>query len=285
MKTFVLRDAIEQLGAVATLPGVAVRIMRIASDPGATEEDLLQALHTDPPLSARVLKVVNSAFYRRQREVGALRAAVRMLGVDAVRNIALAASLHRLFRGGRGIPDFDPASVWSHSVAVGAAARRVALETRLVEPEEALLAGLLHDIGLIVAMQARPREFAVLIQRAAQEPHVPFRVLEEDVLGATHEEFGGALCDAWNFPAPLTHACRSHHDARIVPAEGGHMPAIIHVADVIAAGLGEGFTRTVEVTAPDPDVLAVLQLDADALAFITARAREDAATAAAVFSA
>lgn len=285
MKTFVLRDAIDQLGAVATLPDVAVRIMRIASDQSATEEDLLGVLHTDPPLAARVLKVVNSAFYRRQREVGALRAAVRMLGVDAIRNIALAASLHRLFRGGRGVSGFDPSSLWAHSVAVGAAARRIALETKVVEPEEALLAGLLHDIGLIVAMQARPREFTQLIQRAFSEPHVRFLDLEETVLGATHEEFGGALCDAWKFPPAIAHACRSHHDVRVLPADSGVMPAVVHVADAIAARLGEGFTRTVEPTAPHAETLHALGLTVESLDYITALAREDTGTAATVLAA
>lgn len=285
MKTFVLRDAIDQLGAVATLPDVAIRIMRIASDPSATEEDLLTVLHTDPPLAARVLKVVNSAFYRRQREVGALRAAVRMLGVDAIRNIALAASLHRLFRGGRGVGNFDPASLWAHSVAVAAAARRIALETKAVEPEEALLAGLLHDIGLIVAMQARPREFTQLLQRAISEPHARFLDLEEEVLGATHEEFGGALCDAWKFPAALAHSCRSHHDVRVLPVDAGAMPAVVHVADAIAARLGEGFTRTVEPSAPHGETLDALGLSAASLEYITALAREDATTAAAVLAA
>lgn len=285
MKTFVLRDAIDHLGAVATLPDVAVRIMRIASDPSATEEDLLRVLHTDPPLAARVLKVVNSAFYRREREVGALRAAVRMLGVDAIRNIALAASLHRLFRGGRGLGAFDPAALWAHSVAVGAAARRIALETKLVEPEEALLAGLLHDIGLIVAMQARPREFTQLLQRAMSEPDARFLDLEEEILGATHEEFGGALCDAWKFPAALGHACRSHHDVRVLPADAGVMPAVVHVADAIAARIGEGFTRTVDASAPHQETLDVLGLTPASLDYIILLAREDAGTAASVLAA
>lgn len=256
----VVRTTIERVGAVATLPDIALRIMRIADDPLASEDQLHDALLSDPALAARVLKVVNSAFYRRQREVGNPRGAIRLLGIEAIRNIALAASLHRLFRGKRGIAGFDPGDVWQHCVAVGTAARVLAARVTGVSPEEAMLAGLLHDLGLIVAMQAWPAEFAAVVQRAGAPGEPVFTEIERQEIGATHEEFGGALCSAWNFPDVFALTCRFHHDFRALPAEAQRFPALMHIADALAARLGVGYTATVAAEAPLAEALSVLAL-------------------------
>lgn len=270
----VIRATIERVGAVATLPTVALQIMRIADDPAATEDTLHDVLLTDPALAARVLKVVNSAFYRRQREVGNPRAAIRLLGVDAIRNIALAASLHRLFRGRRAVPGFDAGDVWNHCVAVGTAARDLAARTGVASAEEAMLAGLLHDIGLIVAMQAWLPEFTVVVHQAELADAPSFLEIEMQVLGATHEQLGGALCEAWHFPAPLARACRHHHDFRELPWQEQRLPALIHLADALAARIGVGYTRTVNAEAPLPEALAILQLTPDEVAEVEVSLRD-----------
>lgn len=258
----VVRATIARVAAVATLPNVALRIMKIADDPLTTEDTVHDVLLSDPALASRVLKVVNSAFYRRQREVGSPRAAIRLLGVDAIRNIALAASLHRLFRGGRSIAGFDPGEVWTHCVAVGTAARTLASHTGMLLPEEAMLAGLLHDIGLIIGMQAWLPEFTRVVERVALDPSLDFLTLEREEIGATHEEFGGALCDAWHFPPSFGQACRYHHDFRALPWSEQRLPALVHVADALAARVGGGYIATVRADAPLPEALALLQLTA-----------------------
>jgi HD-like signal output (HDOD) protein len=127
-------------------------------------------------------------------------------------------------------------------------------------PEEAMLAGLLHDLGLIVAMQAWPSEFALVVQRASTPGVASFIDLEREEIGATHEEFGGALCDAWHFPTAFALACRHHHDFRSLPAEVQRFPALMHVADVLAARLGVGYTATVAPDAPLAEALLLLGL-------------------------
>lgn len=285
MTDTVVRTTLERVGAVATLPDVALRIMRIADDPHAGEDQLHEALLSDPALAARVLKVVNSAFYRRQREIGEPRAAIRLLGVESIRNIALAASLHRLFRGSRGIPGFDPGELWQHCVAVGTAARTLAVRLRVLDPEEAMLAGLLHDLGLIVLLQAWPREFAAVVQRAAAPGAQAFTALELEEIGATHEAVGGALCDAWHFPPAIGQACRHHHDFRALPPEAQQVPALMHVADALAARAGAGFTGTVAQEAPLPEALVLLGLSMTDLPAVESELRDLLPQAAAMLAA
>jgi len=271
----IVASALKRVTTVATLPVSAMRIMKIAEDPTSTESELLHVLEGDPPLAARVLEVVNSAFYGRPRQVGSTAAAMRLLGVNAIRNVALAASLNRLFRGGRTVPGFDAGDLWTHSVAVGSAARRIAERCRGIPPEEAMLAGLLHDIGLLVEIQASITEFSSLIAATSQNASLAFADAEMQWLGATHEEFGKALCEQWRFPDALAKACGHHHDPLALDTADQRLPAIIHVADVLAGRAGGGFTRSVGRDVPREGVCDLLGLGASDLAEMEAQLGSD----------
>jgi len=275
MKEDIVTSALKRVTAVATLPASAMRIMKIAENPSSTEHELLEVLEGDPPLAARVLKVVNSAFYGRPRQVGSTAAAMRLLGVNAIRNVALAASLNRLFRGGRTVPGFEASELWTHSVAVGTAARRIAERCRGAPPEEAMLAGLLHDIGLLVEIQASIAEFSSLIEATSQNASLSFADAETQWLGATHEAFGKALCEQWRFPDALAKACGHHHDPMALPTADQRLPAIIHVADVVAGRVGGGFTRSVGRDVPRDGVCELLGLSVGDLADIEAQLSND----------
>lgn len=264
----IVHSALKRVTTVATLPVSAMRIMKIAENPASTEDELLNVLEGDPPLAARILKVVNSAFYGRPRQVASTAAAMRLLGVNAIRNVALAASLNRLFRGGRPVPGFEAGELWTHAVAVGTAARRIAERCRGIPQEEAMLAGLLHDIGILVSIQASPTEFALLIAATSQDPALSFSEAEVHWLGATHEAFGKALCEQWRFPDALAKACGHHHDPLALAVADQRLPAIIHVADVLAGRVGGGYTRTVGRDAPADGVCELLGLTATELAEI-----------------
>lgn len=271
----IVRSALKRVTTVATLPASAMRIMKIAEDPASTEDDLLEVLEGDPPLAARVLKVVNSAFYGRPRQVGSTAAAMRLLGVNAIRNVALAASLNRLFRGGRTVPGFDAGDLWTHSVAVGSAARRIAERCGGIPPEEAMLAGLLHDIGLLVEIQSSHTEFSALIAATLHNASLSFADAETQWLGATHEAFGKALCEQWRFPDALANACGHHHDPLALAAADRRLPAVIHVADVLAGRVGGGYTRSVGRDAPAEGVCELLGLSPGDLADIEAQLSGD----------
>ena len=271
----VARNAVARVVAVATLPSSALHIMSIAEDPTSTEDELLAVLEGDPPLAARVLKVVNSAFYGRPRQVGSTAAAMRLLGVNAIRNVALAASLNRLFRGGRTVPGFEASDLWTHSVAVGTAARRIAERCRGVPPEEAMLAGLLHDIGLLVEIQSSMTEFTALIFATTEDASLSFSDAETRWLGATHEAFGKALCEQWRFPDALAKACGHHHDPMALAPADQRLPAMIHVADVLAGRAGGGFTRTVGRDTPGDGVCELLGLSAADLSDIEEQLSSD----------
>jgi len=261
----VIRAAIARAGQLATLPEIALEVMRLADDPTATGDDLDRVLSQDPALSARVLKIVNSAYYGVRREVTSIGTAIVVLGFSAVKNIAVAASLARMFRVANATTGFEPRELWHHSVAVATAARLIALRQRGIDPSDAFLAGLMHDIGLIVELQACHEPFLATVALAALEPSRGFRVIEEEVIGASHEAFGAALCEAWRFPESLRRVCGHHHQPMLLPDHQRRLTAIVHVADVLAARCALGYARTVDADAPDGDVLAWLGVTDDML--------------------
>jgi putative nucleotidyltransferase with HDIG domain len=271
--------AVARLGQLATLPSVTLQIMRLADNPNATGDALNRLLATDPTLGARVLRVVNSAFYGLPGSVTTTSAAIVRLGFAAIRNIAIAASLTRMFRGGKLSDSFDAREVWQHSVAVAEAARLLAMRSGLVGAEEALLAGLLHDIGIVVAMQACRSELETLLKALEQNPEQTFTALELLYLGTTHSLLGAELCTKWGFPPSLALVARHHHAPMALALEQRRLPALIHVADHLAARARLGYTRTVQEAPIAPELLEGLRLSEADVAGVLALLPEATAAA------
>lgn len=256
--------AVRRIEHVATLPEVAIGIMEIVEDPHASAQDLNDLIARDPALAARILKVVNSSFYGLPRQIGSINRAISMLGLNAVKNVAVAASLSRIFRGGTLGDRFSARDLWDHSIAAAAAARLVARQARRNCADEAFLAGLMHDVGVMVELQLdRTRlleVFASLPADALGLPLADFRLAERTAFAADHCDFGAALAEQWKFPRPLVLACAHHHDPASAPSESREMPWIVHLADRLAAEHG-GFRADLADLAIAPAALDCLGLD------------------------
>ena len=264
-----VESAVQQIKHIATLPGVALKIMALAENPDSTAEEVNAVIKNDPALSTRILKVVNSSFYGLPRQIASIQHAVVLLGLTSVKNIAIAASLNKVFKAERVSANFDARDLWTHSIAVATGAHGVATKVGLILPDEAFLAGLIHDIGIMIEMQSCRDEFIGVVDMLAEGQDLTFRQAEQQLLGATHESFGMALCRKWKFPENMENAAGFHHQPLLLAEAERTMPAIVHVADVMAARIGVGYTRTVDAETVDPEVLSLLDLseaDLEALA-------------------
>ncbi|MEY2714674.1 MAG: hypothetical protein RIT24_1017 [Planctomycetota bacterium] len=238
----VANAAVKQLSHIATLPEVTLGIIELVENPKSSAQDLNELIGRDPALSARVLKVVNSAFYGLPRQIGSINRAISMLGLNAVKNIAIAASLAKLFRGGALCDRFDAKELWDHSIAVATAARLLAKEARMSSVDEAFLGGLMHDIGIMVELQSDRAKLVKVFSDMQFDhdgnPLIDFRMVERAVYGADHGHFGEALCEQWKFPRSLAIACGYHHDPAGAPAEARQIPWLIFVAERLATEHG-----------------------------------------------
>src|SRR5207249_8849246 len=114
----IIKFAISKIGDIATLPEVTTRIISIVDDPKSTARDLHNIIKMDPALATRVLKVVNSAFYGLPGQISEIDRAIVLLGLSAVKNIAISASISRLFSGEKISDKFSARDIWKHSIGV-----------------------------------------------------------------------------------------------------------------------------------------------------------------------
>src|SRR5829696_5949444 len=144
-----IAETVKKVTTIATLPEVTNQIIRTVEDPKSTASQLHKIVSHDPALVTRILKVVNSAFYGLPGQIGSIERAIVLLGLNAVKNLAVAASLGQLFRGVKASDGFHPKDLWTHCIAVGVAARDLARNMKLPVADEAFLAGMIHDMGIL----------------------------------------------------------------------------------------------------------------------------------------
>lgn len=256
----IVKAAVREISHIATLPEVTLKIIRLVEDPESTAQDLNNVISNDPALGARILKVVNSAFYGLPGQIGSTNRAIVLLGLNAVKNIAVAASLTKLFRGGQICPNFSARDLWQHSIAVGAATRMLAPKAGLTLPDEAFLAGLIHDIGIMVEIQARRTQFVEAMDKMQKNPSLKLREVELATIGATHEQFGAELCKLWKFPMSFSYVTGFHHRPLELTPQGRRLACLVHIADVLAAKQKLGFSLSVETPEVDSAILGELNL-------------------------
>jgi len=217
------KDATELLNRVddlPPLPAVAAKVMGMAEDDRTSAMDLAQVLATDQALTAKLIRISNSAYYGFARRISTVREAVVMLGFKQVRQVSVGASMMNTFKRS-GVDDgFDLDLFWGHSVAVAGAAEALAKKTLGAKPEDAFTAGILHDIGRLVLRQVLPQEFSQAISMA-RTGEISLHQAELEVTGYAHDEIGQALGERWKFPGHLVDAVRCHHDDSLTAAADG----------------------------------------------------------------
>src|SRR4028119_2292080 len=153
-----VHEAVRNVTTIATLPEVTAKIIATVEDPRSSAQALHKIVSHDPALVTRILKVVNSAFYGLPGQIGSIERAIVLLGLNAIKNLAVAASLGQMFRGGQLCEGFAPKDLWTHCIAVGVAARDLARQMKLPVADEAFLAGMIHDMGILISMQVNPEQ-------------------------------------------------------------------------------------------------------------------------------
>jgi len=229
---------------IATLPEVTMKIVEVVQDERSTAHDLHQIVRNDPALSARVLRVVNSAFYGLPGQIGSIDRAIMLLGLNAVKNIAIAASIGKMFKSSVVCDDFTGKDLWTHSVAVGATNKLITSAIGMALPDEAFLTGLIHDIGLVAVMQCHSEDIRKIVDLT--KSGVPYRKAEEEIIGANHQEIGAALTAKWKFPRSFQFVTGFHHEPMALAPENRMLSVITHISDILCARGEIGMKITVE---------------------------------------
>lgn len=221
-------------------PVIAVKILRLANNPTVSVDDLKDTIIEDQVLTSHLLKIANSSFYKRQGTVSTITDAIFVVGFNATKMLIIALSTRELYNRWGLLEQ----KLWEHSMGVSIAAGIIAHEKRHLKIEEALVAGLLHDIGKIVMYTNMSEDFTNLMAYVLKN-NVPFSHIERNFFDFGHAEVGALLAKKWNFPDVLCNAIGCHHSSpenisETYPDEF-ILYASVALADLICLGLGVGY--------------------------------------------
>jgi HD-like signal output (HDOD) protein len=241
-----LLGQIRQLDSISTAPAILVPLLEMLRLP--TEkiriERVVELISCDGSIAAQCLRLSNSPLFgRRQSET--VRSAVMALGIERVRSILFGLCVHRVIPKDKWV--MEPEAFWRHSLGCALVSQRMAQKIEYPEPEKAYLAGLLHDLGLLVNSVLYTEGFRECLRRAVEQ-HAPLHIVEKEVLGFTHCDTGQMLCAHWDLSKELGDAARCHHDVNLLSA-AGPLACLVHLSDILCrvSYLGYGYDETIGV--------------------------------------
>lgn len=225
-------QAIES-GRVPSPPQLLLRLLQIVDDDQTTMGDLASLVGQDPGLATRVLSIANSPALRRGSELRSLESCLIALGTRLVRSIATCLSIQNLFERRSGIAQADIAGFWVHSLIVAELSRSLAVSAGHPHPDEAYLAGLLHDVGQLILLSALGDPYARLLATTPDEDAL--QGLESAHFGVHHGEIGTWLTEQWHLDSSFADGILFHHAQPQQIITAAPLPQIVWLAHAIAA--------------------------------------------------
>ncbi len=257
MPAMEIAKLVSRVVELSTLPEVTRRILAITEDPDSTVRDLNEVLRHDLALSSKILRVVNSAFYGLPGRVADLDRAIVLLGFQAVRNLAVAATMAALFRKVTTEGEaFDAKRLWRHSVATAVASKAIvtSIGSRRLS-EEAFLAGIIHDLGVLVLYQYAQKDFLQAVDLVSRETSL--LQAEREVFEGDHQNVGQKIADRWKFPRSLQLVAGYHHRPLKLSDDLRLLPCVVALGGRIADETGYGFLPGAAMESKGTDYAAV----------------------------
>jgi HD-like signal output (HDOD) protein len=243
----VLLQRLDGLRQIPTIPAVLAPLLRYLHQPveQLDVQKVTDLLAQDKSLAAQCLQMANSPLFGRRQKVESLRAAVVSLGFHHVSDIAMSCGVLNMLPGDK--TSFDPVVFWEHSLGCALVCRHLARQIKLGDPGKAYLAGLLHDLGIIVNLWVLPHEFRKAYEIARIEG-IPLHEAEQRTLGFTHCDSGRLLAESWGL-APSLIEVVTHHHALEKSSDDASLVALVHVADLLCrmSGLNYGYLEVRQV--------------------------------------
>lgn len=222
---------VQEIQQVVSLPDACIRINQLIEDPRSSAGDIADVIMQDTDLSARMLRLVNSAFYGLPGPVETISRAVTIVGTKELRDLAVMTAACDLFQG---IPGelLNMSDFWHYSVSTGILTRRLAKECHVLHNERLFVMGVLHDIGRLVILQHLPEKARdILLIADGRMALLPYA--ENEVLGFTHAEVGFELVRSWGLPESISTVIHWHHEP-LEPRDFRLETALIHIGQALA---------------------------------------------------
>jgi HD-like signal output (HDOD) protein len=253
-----LLQRLDGMRRIPTIPAVLAPLLRYLEQPleQVDVHKVAELIAQDKSLAAQCLQMANSPLFGPWQKVDSLRGAIIGLGIQRVSDIAMSCSMLNLLPAGNG--SADPVVFWEHSLGCALVCRRFARKINFSDPSKAYLAGLLHDLGIIVNLWALPQEFRGAYE-VAREEGIPLREAEQKVLGFTHCDSGGLLAERWDLPLDLVEVV-AHHHAPLQSMNHTALVTLVELSDLLCrmTGLNYGYVEQRQVNLLEEPGFAIL---------------------------
>lgn len=250
-------ELIKKIKDLPTISTVAWQINDELKKESLTAKSLAALINQDPSLTAKILKLANSAYYGLVKQVTTMEKAVTVLGLNTVQSMALTVSVYKVFKDGES--GFDFQGLWLHSLGCGVAAKNLLLSEGTDLAEQAFVCGIIHDVGKIAIADKLPAELVAMLE-LIEKKGLSQKDAEAEVFGFSHQKIGGRLAMAWNFPDNYVFAVKSHHkDFPLKEQDDPHATLLgqaVLVGNKISKSLAFGHS-----TAPDKEQITREELE------------------------
>lgn len=237
------------------LPGSVMRILELLRNPDVPTNSLSTAVGCDPMLAARLLRLANSTYYARERNVTTIHQAIETIGTKALYDAVMlgitANSFAREIQGSK-----LGRAIWHHSLAVALLSREISDQLGMRGTESAFMCGLLHDIGKFILLRADKVFYELLSEAPEEDENL---VSEEKAFGVDHAELGALMVNRWGLPEAISTVILYHHDPARAP-QAIVTAHIVNVADMIAEENGHGLSNFGEIGYLQSDSISALRL-------------------------
>jgi HD-like signal output (HDOD) protein len=243
----ILLERLDGLRQIPTIPAVLAPMLKYPHQPveQLDVQKVTDLLAQDKFLAAQCLQMANSPLFGEWQKVESLGGAVVSLGFHHVRDIAMSCGVLNMLPEDK--TNLDPVAFWEHSLGCALVCRHLARKITLGDPGKAYLAGLLHDLGIIVNLRVLPQEFCKAYETAKAEG-IPLDEAEQRILGFTHCDSGRLLAERWGLAPELVEVVSHHHSPEKSPNKAG-LVALVHIADLLCrmSGLNYGYVEERQV--------------------------------------
>ena len=243
-----------------TLPTVVSKISTMVMNPRTSASDIQQVIQQDQSLTATILKLANSAYFGLLKKVYNVTQAVVVLGFNTVKNIAITATVFKMFYGSKKkeIEGFDRFQLWRHSIGTAVCCKTISKNIKIADPENCFIYGLLHDLGKVVVDEYLHNDFESVL-KIVEDKNILIREAEREVLGFDHTKIGKWLVSTWNFPKNIEEAIEFHHRPTYAPIYKAEA-SIVHLGDIIARVMRIGSGGDLRIPVYNLDVTNILQI-------------------------
>lgn len=217
-----------------TIPVMLFKINGMLEDESCSVQELSKIIETDQAMTAKILRLVNSAFYGFRSKISNMSQALMILGFNTVRNAIISIKVIDTFNIKEKLDGFDITDFWKHAISVAVISKYLADRTRKVLPEDAFVAGLLHDIGKVIILQ-HFRDHFYEVLKILNSDIITFFEAEQKLSPVNHTKIGGQLAQNWQFSQKLIDAIQFHHEVNINATEP-RLIAIVYLSNMIVHG-------------------------------------------------